>query len=162
MAKKCYIPFILIILIVSTTFAKPKSTNFSGMWTLDTDKTININTNLTLIKINITQTKDSLLTSRTYQNDEGENYPFDENLTLDGKEHHIVIYDFPRKASAKWAKDGKSLAVESTTTYDTDTGTADLVIKETWTLSKDGALAIDFHTSTPEREEQGRNVYKKE
>ena len=62
---------------------------------------------------------DSIFTERYYDIGDGQTYPFTENLTLDGKEHDITVYDMPRKTTAIWSEDeGMLKLVSSMSTYE--------------------------------------------
>ena len=90
----------------------------------------------------------------------GEQYPFDENLSLDGKDAKIVIYDMPRTSKVtKSASDG-SLSFESTTTFNGQYGEENLVAKETWKIDPEGKLlTIDFTNKMADNETTGTNYY---
>ena len=76
------------------------------------------------------------MTERYYDTGDGQEYPFKENVTLDGKEYGITIYDMPRKAKASWSDQEGSIIFESTTTANGDNGTADFISKENWKVDK--------------------------
>ena len=102
------------------------------------------------------------MTERTYENDYGEQYPFEENLTLDGKESNIVIYEMPRKTTARWSEDGKSLIISSTIKYYGDSGEGEFSVKETWSLKEKGTvLSIDYTGSSPNGTNTGTYIFKK-
>ena len=98
---------ILVLFTVSFSFsAFGQITNFSGKWELNKEKTILADNQLFLSGITIQLKSDSLFTTRIYQNTNGEEYPFDENLSLDGKECKITIYDMPRTSKVTKSEDG--------------------------------------------------------
>jgi len=153
----------LTVIISIGAFAGQKTSNFAGEWTLDSEKSDVSNSQLFLAKIDIEVKGDSLLTARTYENEWGESYPFEEDVTLDGKEYNQTIYDMPRKAAAELSSDGANIIHNSTTTFYGDSGSADFSTKETWHLDQDGkVLAIDYESTWPEGEANGTLYYNKE
>lgn len=155
--------FVIVLVLLCTTllFAKD-AVNFSGTWVLDKEKTQLGESNIYLAKIKISQQGDSLATTRTYSNQYGEEYPFDENLRLGGNQLEHWIYDMPRKAAAKWGEDKKSIAFESTTTFSGNSGDFDFVAKETWSLQDKGkVLVIDYTGTTPQGERTGKMFFNK-
>ena len=101
--KKCF-SLVVVLFIVASAFAGNNKNSYSGVWKLNKEKTPPANSRLFLSQISFTLKGDSLLTVRTYENENGETYPFDEKLTMDGKEHKIEVYNFPRKAKAHWSE----------------------------------------------------------
>ncbi len=151
----------LMIFAVSAS-AGDKKTSYSGEWKLDREKTMLENTQLFMSKISFNLKNDSLFTVRTYENGNGEQYPFDENLTLDGKEYKITIYDMPRKARAYWSKEDGSLTIETTTTFNGNAGEENIITKETWRVDENGTrLTADFTMKTSQGELKGTHYFKK-
>jgi hypothetical protein len=147
--KKLSIPVLLVFLLSITSFGPRGKVNFSGEWKLDREKTTLSEGRLYLSKIKISQEKDILQTTRTYTNQNGEQYPFDEEITVDGEEREIVIYEMKRRTAAKWSEDGKSLIIKSITKYWGDSGEEEFSIDETWDVDKKGnVLSIDYTTNS--------------
>ena len=145
--KKCLSLFILLF-IAAAVYAGNKNSSFSGTWKLNREKTPSANGQIFLAKISMTLKNDSLLTVRTYENSNGETYPFNENLTMDGKECKIVIYDWPRKSKATWLEQEKSLVIESTTTFTRDSQEENLTSIETWKMDENGtSITVDYTTT---------------
>ena len=92
--------FLFILFFISSFSVHAQNTDLTGEWKLNREKTILADNQLFLSKITIQVKGDSLLTTRVYENDNGEEYPFEENLTLDGKDCKIVIYEMPRTSKA--------------------------------------------------------------
>ncbi len=101
-----------------------------------------------LSKLTVQHKSDSLLTTRVYENQYGEQYPFSENLTLNGEESKIRIYDMPRTSKASLsARDGK-LNLESVTTFYGSSGSDNLKTQEVWSIENEGkTLKIAFTMS---------------
>lgn len=99
---------------------------------------------------------------RVYENANGEQYPFTENLSLDGKEYKIVIFEMPRTAKASRSITDGSLIIESKTTFTGDNGAVDLITKETWKVDNNGTtLTINFTNIMAGNESAGTNYYNK-
>jgi hypothetical protein len=132
-------------LCISLTQVSGQSPLFTGEWNFNKEKSTTQNNQLFLSKITVLQKTDSLFTTRVYQNEYGELYPFKENLPLNGQEGKIVIYDMPRKAKASLSANSTRLNFESTTTFYGNSGPDDLNSKETWSIENGGkALKIDY------------------
>ena len=133
--------FLLIIFSTAPSMGQPAS--FTGEWKLNREKSNIQDNQLILTKIQMQLKGDSLLTTRTYENQNGEEYPFEENLTLNGKDCKITIYDMPRSSKATISKSDGTLQIESTTTFYGNSGEENLVAKETWKI-EDGGKALSF------------------
>ena len=128
--------------------------DFNGKWKLDMTKSSLPEYTPILTKIEVKITGDSLVTERFYDTGDGQEYPFTEILTLDGKEYNIVIYDMPRKTKATWS-DQDGLKIDSTIS----TNNGDFVSKEAWkidTVAK--TLTISFNNSMEGNEATGTFV----
>jgi hypothetical protein len=134
--------------------------DFTGYWTLDRTKSSVVTDQPTMIKLQVRMTTDSLITVRVYDRGDNQEYPFDEKLGLDGKECNITIYDMPRRSKAGLSESDGTLAFESTTTFSTDSGTADFKSKEIWKLDKEKKiLIIDFRNSMAGNDTAGTWFY---
>lgn len=145
-----------------TVSATGQKTDFQGTWKLDRTKST-LPANLpTLIGITVKISGDSLLTERVYDSMDGQEYPFSENLTLDGKELRFTIYDMPRKTKAVLADQDATLNLESTTTFNGPDGAADFLSKESWKVDKaTNTLSINYVNSISGNEEKGVFVLNK-
>ena len=151
----------LIFLFTLSSYGQ--MTDLSGDWALDRTKSDIVGNQIILVKISIKVKGDSLLTLRVYETTDGQQHPFNENVSLDGKECKIYIYDMPRKAKANWSGQDASLLFESTTTYTGNSGTADITIKENWKIdTSKNNLTIDFKNIFPEGESSGTFYYNRE
>jgi hypothetical protein len=152
--------FVLVLTLSNSTIGQ--KADFTGTWKLDRSK-IPVTGNfpvLTQITINIKG--DSLLTERLYDTGEGQEYPFQENLTLDGKECMITIYDMPRKSKANWLEKDVILTLESTTTASGSDGPVDFKSAETWSVdSTNSILTISFKNSSYSGEFAGAFIFNK-
>ena len=162
MLKKISLSMVLLLILSFAILSCKDKVNFSGEWTLDREKTDLTGNNLFLAKFTVTQKESNLLTVRTYENEYGEQYPFDEPLTLDGKEYKITIYDMPRTSAARWSEDKKSLIIDSHIVFYNDYGELEIESTETWTLTEKGTvLSLHYTSKSVEGEFEGTFFYNK-
>jgi hypothetical protein len=162
MKTKTTLSLILFFFLVSSFATYSQTSGFSGEWKLNTEKTVLEPGQLFLSKVTLLLRNDSLLTIRVYEDGNGSEYPFEENLSLDGKETKLTIYDMPRTTKAnKSATDG-ALMVESATIFNGPNGEDSLTAKETWKVDKDGKLlTVEFTNTMSGVETKGTNYYNK-
>lgn len=159
--KKRFILSAFLLIILCSIPAQAQNSPMSGNWKLDKVKTAIADNNLFLSRITVQLKKDSILTTRVYENANGEEYPFVENLTLDGKDCKITIYDMPRTSKASRASDG-GILIESKTTFYGNNGEEDMIAKEAWKVDKEGkVLSIDSTNSIAGNESKGISYYNK-
>ena len=138
---------VLFMFLTSLSLSAQKP-DFSGEWKLNREKTALADNSLFLSGITIKIKADTLFTSRVYENANGEQYPFDENVTLDGKEGKISIYEMPRVTKATGINADGSINVESKTTFNNNGIEDNLVAKEIWKIAGDTKmLTIEFTNS---------------
>jgi len=151
---------LLIFLTSITTFAQ--KTDFSGEWKINKEKSLLGESQLFLSRIKMQLKADSLLTTRVYENVNGEEYPFDENLSLDGKERNIVIFEMPRKSTATRSDNNATILINSTTTFNGNNGQEDMIAKESWKVQGEGQiLALEFSNKMSGNETKGTYFYDK-
>lgn len=153
---------ILLLAIISVIPAAAQKSDFSGIWKLDRTKSTLSEYSPILVKLDVQIRGDSLMAERTYDTGDGQEYPFTENVTLDGKEYQMTIYEMPRKINAKWSETDSVLSVETTTTFNGQNGAEDFVSKETWKVDKaSNTLTISFKNSTSAGEAEGAFIFNK-
>ena len=145
------------LLLAFTTFSlQAQEPGFTGEWKLNKGKTVLQGSQIFLSKLTILVKGDSLLTNRTYENADGQEYPFVENLSLDGKESKIVIYDMPRTTKATRSASDGNLILDSTTTFNRDGQETVMNSKETWKVDPGSILlTISVITKMADREFPG-------
>lgn len=144
------------MLAVSAFSLRAEEPGFNGQWKLNKEKTVLQGSQIFLSKLTIKVSGDSLLTTRTYENADGQEYPFVENLSLDGKESKIIIYDMPRITKATRSASDGALMLDSNTTFYRDGQETVLNSKETWKIEPgDKLLTISFTTKMADREFPG-------
>jgi hypothetical protein len=124
------------IVFISSLRGTAQRADFDGTWKLDRTKSTLMEYSPILTRIDIKINGDSLLTERYYNTGNGQEYTFTKNVTLDGKEHAITIYEMPRKTRASWSEQDGLLIIESTTTFTGDAGAQDFISKENWNVDK--------------------------
>jgi hypothetical protein len=162
MKTKSPFGLLFILFFIASFSAQAQNSAFTGEWKLNREKTILADNQLFLSKVTIQVKNDSLLTTRIYENGNGEEYPFEENLSLDGKESKIVIYEMPRTSKASGVNTDGSILVESKTTFNGNNGQEDLLAKETWKVDNESKmLIVDFTNKMSAGEVTGKNYYNK-
>lgn len=136
MKRSTLFMLLTVFTIASSLELSGQKADFNGTWKIDRTKSTLVEYTPVLARIDIKINGDSLLTERYYETGDGQEYPFTENMTLDGKEYDITIYNMPRKTKASWSEQDGILIVESTTTFSGDAGTADFISKESWKVDK--------------------------
>ena len=126
-----------LLLVIITFSLQAEEPRFTGEWNLNKEKTVLQGSQLFLSKLTIKVKGDSLLTNRTYENADGQEYPFEENLSLDGKESKIFIYNMPRTTKASRSDSDGTLILDSNTTFNRDGQDVVMNSKETWKLEPD-------------------------
>ena len=159
--KKVLLPLSLIAFIfVSSLSVSGQKTDLSGIWNLDRQKSVLPEYMPVLVKITVILKGDSLLTQRVYAGGDGEEFPFTENLTLDGTENKITIFDMPRKTKAIWSEQNNTMNLESTTTFNGSNGAEDFISNETWKVDKTAnTLTINFKNKTSGGESEGYFIF---
>ena len=157
-----------ILIIISMLLFLPafrgiaQKTDMSGEWKLNKEKSIITDNQLFLAGITIQLKTDSILTTRVYQNGNGEEYPFDEKISLDGKECKISIYDMPRTSTATRSDADGSINIKSTTSFTSGNGQEDMTANETWKLDAEGqVLVLQFTNKMSGNESTGTYYFNK-
>jgi hypothetical protein len=161
MKRTIFFVLFMALTIVSALQVSGQKADFNGSWKLNIAKSTMVEY-ANLVRIDVQIKGDSLLTERYYDTGDGQEYPFTENLTLDGKEYIITIYDMPRKSKALLSDPDGFVIVESTTTTNGDSGSEDFISKETWkTDTANKILTISFKNNISGDESEGAFVFNK-
>jgi hypothetical protein len=154
--------FAMVLAISSSFIVTAQKADFNGTWKLDRTKSTLAEYTPILTRIEIKINGDSLLTERYYDTGDGQEYPFTENVILDGKEYGITIYDMPRKTKASWSDQEGSLIVESVITVNGDNGTEDFITKERWKVDKTtNTFTITYKNKLGSNETEGAFILNK-
>jgi hypothetical protein len=150
------------IVFISSLRVTAQRANFNGTWRIDRSKSTLMEYTPILVKIDVKISGDSLLTERYYDTGNGQEYPFTENVSLDGKEHAITIYKMPRKTKASWSEQDGLLILESTTTFTRDAGVQDFISKESWKVDKtNNTITISCKNKVGTGESEGAFILNK-
>jgi hypothetical protein len=156
MKKMKFIVLLTVIASISSIQLTAQIADFNGTWKIDRTKSTLPEYTPVLTKIDIKISGDSLLTQRFYDTGNGQEYPFTENLTLDGKEYNIVIYEMPRKTKASWSEQDGFLTIESAITISGDSGTSEFISKESWKIDKtNNTFTISFKNKMSGNDSEG-------
>jgi hypothetical protein len=162
MKTKTFLTILSLLVFLPSFTASAQKPDFSGEWKLDKEKTILAENQLFLSGITIQLKTDSMLTTRVYENGNGEEYPFQENLSLDGKDCKIVIFEMPRTSMATRSDADGSIAISSATTFTGNNGEEDMTAIESWKIDPTGQiLTLEFTNKMSGTETTGKNFYTK-
>lgn len=161
--KRIKVFMVVVLLTISSSFiVTAQKADFNGTWKIDRTKSTLVEYTPVLTRIEIKINGDSLLTERYYDTGDGQEYPFTENLTLDGKEYNITIYEMPRKTKASWSEQDGFLTVESTITISGDSGPTEFISKESWKIDKtNNTFAISFKNKMSGNDSEGAFILNK-
>jgi hypothetical protein len=159
MKTRSFFSLLILLVFLPSVCAIAQKADISGEWKMNRQKST-VDEQLFLSGITILFRSDSLITTRHYENGNGEEYPFDENISLDGKECKITIFDMPRTStSTRSATDG-SVKISSATTFSGGNGQEDMVAKENWKLDSTGKILIlEFINTMSGNEVKGTYYY---
>jgi hypothetical protein len=162
MKKVVSVIILSVLVLLCSTSVSGQKLDFNGTWKLDITR-IPVTGNFpVLTKIIINIKGDSLLTERFYDTGDGQAYPFKENMTLNGKESAMIVYEMPRKSKASWKEKDVALIHEATTTANGSDGPVDFKSTETWTVdSAKNILTISFSNIFREVESTGAFFFNK-
>ena len=155
-----FIP-LMVLTIVFTISATAQKSSFSGSWKLDRTKSVLPEYTPILTKITVNLKTDSLVTKRFYDVGDGQEYPFDEKLPLNGTNVSITIYDMPRKANVTWSDKDNTVNLTSTITYYDSGSPVDFNSKETWKVDQANTLTISFVNKSSQGESAGQFFFTK-
>jgi hypothetical protein len=158
MKTKSFVSALLLLFFCISAYSQNPS--FNGEWRINKEKSAVPSDQLYLSRINLNLKGDSLLTTRVYESPDGQQYPFDEKIALNGNESKIVIYDMPRAAKAQKNPDG-SVVMDTKTTFYGNGGEDNLTAKETWKVNSEGRLVMDFVNQMSGQEFRGTFYYDK-
>jgi hypothetical protein len=161
MKTRTFLLMLILFIFLPSISANAQKDAFSGEWKINKEKSA-VAEQLFLSSITIHLKADSILTTRVYENGNDEEYPFDENLSLDGKDCRIVIFDMPRSSNAKRSESDGSIMISSATTFNGPNGEEDMTAKESWKVDATGKILIlEFTNSMSGNEAKGTYYYDK-
>ena len=153
------------VLVLALMLAGDK-TNFSGTWSLNEGKSeLGQRGRFAARTIKTEQKADAISVSKTSPGfNGGEDITVSETLSFDGKESETTVFgNSKRKSTLKWAGDGQSLTINSTTLFERDGQTSEFKSTETWTLTDGGkSLSIITVSSSSRGESTSKAIYDKQ
>ncbi len=153
---KKYLFLVVAVIFMTGSFVSAQKEDYNGVWKLVREKSVIPEYFPVLVKITVAIKGDSLLTERVYDTGDGSEYPFTENVTLDGKEYQFNIYSMPRKSKAILNESDSLVNFESATTYEGSSGPDDLVSKESWKVDKaNNTFTISFKNKSAMGDNEG-------
>ena len=155
-----FIP-LMVLTFIFTISASAQKSDFSGTWKIDRTKSVLPEYTPILTKITVNLKTDSLVTKRFYDVGDGQEYPFDEKLPLNGTNVSITIYDMPRKANVTWSDKDNTVNLTSTITYYDSGSPVDFNSKETWKVDQANTLTISFVNKSSQGESAGQFFFTK-
>ena len=163
-AKKLLATVVVSAALVSFS-TKADRANFSGTWALNQGKSELGQRARAATQIKAEQTDDAITISRTTPGFQGgDDVTTTETLGFDGKEVSGTGFGgSTRKSSLKWADDGQSFTISSTTTMDRNGQTMTISGTETWALGDGGkSLMITSVRTTQQGDVTTKAAYDKQ
>jgi len=161
---------LIVVLIVSAALVsfstKADRANFSGSWALNEGKSDfgERGARFATKAIKVEQKDDAITIARTTPSFQGgDDVTTTETLGFDGKEVQGTGFGGSmRKATLKWATDGQSLSISSTTTGERNGQAFSFSAVETWTLGDGGkSLIVTTVRTTQQGEVTTKAAYDK-
>ena len=161
---------LMVVLIVSAALVsfstKADRANFSGSWALNEGKSDfgERGARFATKALKVEQKGDAITISRTTPSFQGgDDVTTTETLGFDGKEVQGTGFGGSvRKAALKWATDGQSLSISSTTTGERNGQAFSFSATETWTLGDGGkSLTVTTVRTTQQGEVTTKAAYDK-
>ena len=164
--KKLFAAVVVSAALVSFS-TKADRANFSGSWALNEGKSDfgQRGARFATKTIKVDQKADAITISRTSPNFQGgDDITTTETLSFDGKESSsTVIGTATRKATLKWADDGQSFVISSTTSGERNGQSFTFTGTETWALGDGGkSLTLTSVRTTQQGEVTTKAAYDKQ
>ena len=154
------------LLLISTTFAADKKTDFSGSWLFNNQKSSGNENQGRRMKpgnLSVTQNGNQFIIGRTVQRESGDTKTLLDTFSIDGKPtNSISTPDREKKTSVSWNKEGTSIIFSTKAVFERQGAKTEISSTEVWTLSEKGAVLSLVNTSTsPRGERKATFVYDK-
>ena len=156
--------FVLVLIMAALVVnAQAGKTNFTGKWTLNTEKSTQPQSGMRMGGGDFVATQEAnLLTverARTVQDVQSTTMTV--KYTLDGKESINTSPRGDSKSVANWSADGKSLTIETSRTMDMNGESMTMKSTEAWTLTDAKTLTVTSARQGPDGEVIVTMVYDK-
>ncbi len=164
LVKLISLTIIMAFITPVMTNAQTGKVNFSGTWTLNTEKSTPAQGRGQMMgggNVAVKQEGNLLTVERTRNNQNGEATTITMKYTLDGKESVNTTPRGTSKAVATWSADGRTLTINSTRTMQRGGSAMEMKSTEVWTLTGDKVLTVQTTAMTPNGERKRTLVYDK-
>jgi hypothetical protein len=154
---------LLVIFFVQVS-AQTGVINFSGSWALNESKSKFGDSPFRMAAsiLTVKQEGNNLSTERTMSSPDGQEMKMTGKYTMDGKEcENSGMMDSKTKSTVKWAADGKSITIASSTIFNMNGDNMEMKSSEIWTLDGDNTLKIEATNTTPDGDMKTTIVYDK-
>jgi hypothetical protein len=155
-----------VLFVAETGSAQAKRADFSGKWAVNETKSQvgEGRGRFGMARVlNVAQDTVKLTIERISAGRDGEERKATETITLDGKECENTMFNRPRKSTAVFSEDGKTLTITSSSVWERDGEKMEMKSVEIWKLADDGAgLSLDFTSTSTMGERKAVYVYDKE
>jgi Tol biopolymer transport system component len=154
---------LVLFMAVLVINAQAGKTNFTGTWTLNTEKSILPQGGMRMGGGNFVAAQEvNLLTvERTRTGQDGQSTTMTTKYTLDGKESINTSPRGDSKSVAKWSDDGKSLTIETSRTMDMNGESMIMKSTEVWVLTDAKTLTVASTRQGRDGEVKATMVYDK-
>lgn len=155
-----------LLAFAAVVFAGDAQVNFSGEWNLNKDKSDQPSGRrrgrTSAFKMTVTQKDNNLTVERIYKRRNGQKRTITEKFTLDGKKCTNEIMNRKRTSTVEWAKDGKSLIINSTMNFERQGQNFEITSSEKWSLANGGkSLLIESTIHAPRGDRSRKTFYDK-
>lgn len=145
--KALSLTVMLAFSVPAMTNAQSGKTNFSGKWTMNSDKS-KLPEGQGGMRMGggdmvVTQAGNTLTVERTRTGRDGQAMTTTDKYTLDGKESVNTTQRGERKSVAKWSADGKSLTITTNMSFEMNGQTREIKSTEVWSLVNPSTLSIE-------------------
>ncbi len=144
--------------------APGKNADFSGKWKLNESKSEMGGGGFGIGKmLDITQQGNTMTIQRTMTTRNGEERTMTGKYNLDGKESDNSMGARTSKSVLSWSNEGKTLTIDTKSTFNRDGQNFESKSLEVWTLSEDGkTLYIDLTVNSSRGKRHSTLVYDKQ
>ena len=146
---KRILSLLMLLALASSGFSNVNVPDLSGTWVLDETKAYAA-TRLTLVKVDVEQTADSLTLTRHYRDPRNAEVTLKEVLPFDGKAFHMEYQGIPRKSSILSGEEDNAIVIEIVITMTRNNETREGITRETWKRENDVLTLTRVNPSIPD------------
>lgn len=131
----------MLLALASSVFSNVNVPDLSGTWVLDETKAYAA-TRLTLVKVDVEQTADSLTLTRHYRDPRNEMMEISEVLPFDGNPFEMEYRGIPRKSSIEASEESDAIDIKIVITMKRNNETREGITLETWKVTDKDTLTL--------------------